>query len=109
MCLEHEATILDSEVATAEKQSPWSRTSVKRILAGAVAGGGLGPSVLTQDEISQNPALTRPNGINSCGYVQKIVDFQPQGGHIEIGKKHGPEEDVFHQGRRQTQGAFDLL
>jgi arginine decarboxylase len=39
----------------------------------------------------------------------KIADLQTHGGYIEIGKKHGPEEAVFHKGRRQAQGAFNLL
>jgi hypothetical protein len=61
------------------------------------------------DEIAANAVLDRPDAINSCGCAVKSGDFKKHGGDIEIGKKHGPEEDVFYQGRGQTQGAFDQL
>jgi hypothetical protein len=49
------------------------------------------------------------NAIDSCGNCCSQRRFLRHGGYIEIGKKHGAEEDFLHQGRWQTQGAADFF
>src|ERR1700678_4278431 len=55
----------------------------------------------TFDKIAPLCGFSWLNAINSIGNDT----LETHGGYIGIGKKHGPEEDVFHQGSWQAQGA----
>jgi hypothetical protein len=61
------------------------------------------------DEFVRLHAYGRQIDLNSTGNICKDAVFRLHGGYKEIGKKHGPEEDVFYQGRGQAQGTLDLV
>jgi hypothetical protein len=64
-------------------------------------------SEIKTPEIPLNSVPERQDAVDSCGKVPQTSHLHTHGGYIEIGKEHGPEEDLLHQGRRQAQGTPD--